>query len=587
MLMSLPTLFAAARSVDPFEATREIQPPTISAPDATRADDRYVLSAGSSSTAYAALLKGNTPATLESCVDAFPAEYRAACVSQFDETKQVNIEQLASACTWVPHEDVVMSAHGPPPYIDLEHDDTVSYERCVQSTPTGEVWELARVGPWTTTGGIDWNSVLSSSYACDLHDFVGGGFDIPIEKQKLPGMANQMSTRCNVALRPPDLPFFEDQFAWTRGGTADGHLVVAISEYMLGAISPSGRLLGYPPIHAHHLHIEEGRPASDTGPSPPGSPPDWLASAYGALVAHGDEQCLEGSNGVGCLIKRAVPGYATMLRLPLAITVDQQDVRANGSAPLRWYTFLALKGRPRDGSRKAVTQMKLMFYPLQYNNSVFGTFLVPSAASTAFWREGRFLVNASSVLWSYVHTHPAWMSEMWMYVGASSQQMRVGEVLTGNISLTQYITEYSGAELEAARAVLEANAKRADATLVCHYRRDSSMFEVGEPETAELDNHFYRKPMGCVPFRITAGLPFVGIVVTSPSSKAAARANTDMRHLKGSYYGSGEHAFFRLFVNLEETLEGYDYATCEPTLTTHRCYDFLPQDDFTGSAGSH
>ena len=290
MLMSLPTLFAAARSVDPFEATREIQPPTISAPDATRADDRYVLSAGSSSTAYAALLKGNTPATLESCVDAFPAEYRAACVSQFDETKQVNIEQLASACTWVPHEDVVMSAHGPPPYIDLEHDYTVSYERCVQSTPTGEVWELARVGPWTTTGGIDWNSVLSSSYACDLHDSVGGGFDIPIEKQKLPGMANQMSTRCNVALRPPDLPFFEDQFAWTRGGTADGHLVVAISEYMLGAISPSGRLLGYPPIHAHHLHIEEGRPASDTGPSPPGSPPDWLASAYGALVAHGDEQ---------------------------------------------------------------------------------------------------------------------------------------------------------------------------------------------------------------------------------------------------------------------------------------------------------
>ena len=59
-------------------------------------------------------------------------------------------------------------------------------------------------------------------------------------------------------------------------------------------------------------------------------------------------------------------------------------------------------------------------------------------------------MNASSVLWSYVHTHPAWMSEMWMYVGASSQQMRAGEVLTGNTSLTQYITEYSGAELEVA-----------------------------------------------------------------------------------------------------------------------------------------
>ena len=32
--------------------------------------------------------------------------------------------------------------------------------------------------------------------------------------------------------------------------------------------------------------------------------------------------------------------------------------------------------------------------------------------------------------------------------------------------------------------MLEANAKRADATLVCHYRRDSSMFEVGEPVCA-------------------------------------------------------------------------------------------------------
>ena len=78
-------------------------------------------------------------------------------------------------------------------------------------------------------------------------------------------------------------------------------------------------------------------------------------------------------------------------------------------------------------------------------------------------------------------------------------------------------------------------------------------FSFAVNHTAEMGGRFWRKSAACVPFQITVGLPFVGVMVSSPDSEVAA-ATTG-----GSYNPShpddllvGQHSFIRIFAHLEE-----------------------------------
>ena len=179
-----------------------------------------------------------------------------------------------------------------------------------------------------------------------------------------------------------------------------------------------------------------------------------------------------------------VDGYATILTLPLHMTMDTNDVRAEGSPVLSHYTLVALKGAPHDGSRKPFTQIRLSSMPLPPDRAtgdlVLGgsaypnAYHVPASEKSAFWVAGEFLVNAS-LLWSYSHTHPSWALESWLYVGATSTAMDMDSVLPGS---NESLKVYSDSELEQARTALKQNAAAAGAQLVCHYVNNERLVEV-------------------------------------------------------------------------------------------------------------
>ena len=78
-----------------------------------------------------------------------------------------------------------------------------------------------------------------------------------------------------------------------------------------------------------------------------------------AIITHGDDSCLFAFGGVDCTIRRMVPGYATLVRMPVYISNDVRDVRAAGSDGLSWYQVLAVRGAPHDGTFKAFTEIRL------------------------------------------------------------------------------------------------------------------------------------------------------------------------------------------------------------------------------------
>ena len=73
----------------------------------------------------------------------------------------------------------------------------------------------------------------------------------------------------------------------------------------------------------------------------------------------GDDQCVEASGGTTCYIHRATPGHATMMRLPVWLNVEFNDVRAVNSSAMTWYATIAIKGRPHDGTLASFTRIRL------------------------------------------------------------------------------------------------------------------------------------------------------------------------------------------------------------------------------------
>ena len=103
--------------------------------------------------------------------------------------------------------------------------------------------------------------------------------------------------------------------------------------------------------------------------------------------------------------------------------------------------------------------------------------------------------------------------------------------------------------------------------------RNLSQVERPSPRTLEIDNRYYRKSTSCVPFQLTAGMPYVGVVVTSPDSEDAAEHSAYMRSPVGDVGDARRwllddqvpaphtgtiHAAIRLFVSVDGLLN----ATC-------------------------
>lgn len=461
MLRALLPSLAVAGAAPAMRSAHSPLQPDIAATELTTPSNasRLHLSQGGTLEHVQDFLASGEAATPQACLEDFPAIYRKECMSQFDMSQQREIEALLGACDWTTESTAtnLNVSWGPNNVADIgSSGDNLSTARTYMSEDSytigrclgprgGDQWEFLRVGPMTTTGGKDWTSFRS----CD-------GVMIPADApcKQFSGLDAHLDL----------FPGFGKHFEWPKGAEKR---VLAVSEYVNVAMDESGRLLGYPPLHQHHFHVEH-----DAYNEP-------VEEFTAAMITHGDDQCVQSAGGVNCAIQRSPWGYATKVTLPLYLSADVNDVRAEGSAPLSWYLLIAIKGRPDDGQHKSWTQMRLRFKPTQARLGYFGSYLIPSNVTSVFWREGTFKVTAP-VRWSYFHNHGTWGYEMLFYIGANSTQLRMNEI---NLVSTD-LSERTDAEVEKVKSQLAAQASNVGAQLACHYQRTASQLEV-YPNTAE------------------------------------------------------------------------------------------------------
>lgn len=429
--------------------------------------------AGGSAAAYEAYVNAGHPATPAACLEpGFTDTFRTNCLLRHDPRKHQELLASLSGCHWTQLSKVnfTVKHQGPAPVPTEETPyEGTTFERCVHASQTSRAaadddlgaFYAIRIGPVTTQGGKDWTSFSVTS---------------PLSSSILFGMTG-------------------------------GEIAFAAREAFAGAISANGTLLSYPPIHQHHYHAW------------PVKEPTYVGNASGhpfantgndhAVITHGDDVCLHEAGGIACTIRRMAPGYATILRTPLEISADMNDVRAAESEDLTYYLLLTLRGAPHVGAFAAFTEMRIEIIPDDCTFGYFSAFLVPSDRLVVFWKESTWWRNAT-LLHAYPHTHPPWMEDFMLYTGASGAQIGID-----SLNVTGSITEVSRASANHTRDQVMQRAKAAGASLVCRYRRNPAYVEVLEG-TAELNSRYYRLAAGCVPFQMTDGEPLLEVEPVPP-----------------------------------------------------------------------
>jgi len=508
---------------------------------------------------YDQLLSAHLPASKEACLDDFTEEYNANCMTLVENSKKVELEKALQSCVWqkdgTSQTDIV-ALHGPPPYISDEKVlalGSYGMERCIIEDPgppygssgsrhgraashteshqsSGTLdgaphalgrYEIYRIGPFNTTGGKDWTSIQTTDMFCN----------------DAPGEPRDDIPQADYDALCTDVTKFTD-FGKDLHWPDPNNKVFAIREYVLATMFPNNTVAGYPPLHQHHYHLEETLQPGDE-------------EFRNAVITHGDDQCLQSTGGDNCFIFRMIPGYATMMRAPLRVTADFNDVRPKDSPSLQWYALISVRGFPDDGTFKPFTQLMLDFWPQHYIEGYFKTYEVPADKTTAFWREGEFLVD-KPILWTYFHNHPGNAQEVLFYIGATGTQFGMASSDWGSGNLT-YV---AASQVDTMKSHLDTRAAQIGARKVCAYSRNNKTQNEIYTPSAEDDDMFWRKVSSCVPFSIRAHMPFVVAIISAPAGPEAANIHGE-RFFPDAKVAL-EHTVIRLFTSLDE----YPSSTC-------------------------
>jgi hypothetical protein len=158
----------------------------------------------------------------------------------------------------------------------------------------GGTWHTQRVGPFSSTGGMDWWQ-LSWTNACSLDAVI----------------ARSPQNRASVAA------------------------------HWVGAVTPTGEALGHPPIHNHHIHLVP-LPYDVFGKLQG----DWVHTRV--LAQHGDWQfgpreAAAHANGLDSSGHDYRPGrFVKHVHSTTSLNIEVNDVRPKDSPPLTWYYQISL-----------------------------------------------------------------------------------------------------------------------------------------------------------------------------------------------------------------------------------------------------
>ena len=196
----------------------------------------------------------------------------------------------------------------------------------VSEADGGGAWHVQRVGPFVSTGGYDWWQIGWSD---------AGGLKEVIDKHP-------------------------------EGVDIEASILIPVDE--------DGKRIGHPPVHIHHIHfvkpksvrfrnIMRGFCVSSTGISTAPALDSLIkeqncynSSLY--IEQHGDYQCVPEDDGIECLTSN----YPSPRRLSehLDLEGELNDVRPFDSPPMKWYYQIALKWRPIQAEKRALSQMTIM-----------------------------------------------------------------------------------------------------------------------------------------------------------------------------------------------------------------------------------
>jgi hypothetical protein len=182
-----------------------------------------------------------------------------------------------------------MGKNGP-----LKQKETIKLGECQIPQADGGAFHIQRVGPFYSTGGYDWWQV--------------GWRD-----------TWRMS---EVLKKHPEGVYYTTSFS--------------------GAVDQDGKILGYPPVHIHHIHI---------CPQPCAKKKMLKGMKYHpnfGVEQHGDYECLKKDGGANCFFE--VPALENVKELDRVFDLEGEvnDVRSPGSKTMVWYYQTALRWHPKS-----------------------------------------------------------------------------------------------------------------------------------------------------------------------------------------------------------------------------------------------
>jgi hypothetical protein len=232
------------------------------------------------------------------------------------------------------------------------HTNFISLSTCEveDESDASSGWTFTRVGPFVARGGYDW------------HD--GGIHHVP---------------------RNPNAKF--------------------ITAKMFAPITPDGRILGYPPIHAHHVHM-------------------GIDDIQHWFDSHGDSVCSEEQGGTACYLREQPEGYGFPLLETDEYSLDYilNDVRELGAPAMTFYLETSLRWST-DTSLTPVSRANLRMHPQP--NHAYSTQLLPLEDSI-MWNTGKWLVDGR-VVYSpmdqtpWVHSHRTFLKGEWAFAGSPEE----------------------------------------------------------------------------------------------------------------------------------------------------------------------
>merc|ERR1712203_844490 len=109
------------------------------------------------------------------------------------------------------------------------------------------------------------------------------------------------------------------------------------------------------------------------------------------IEQHGDYQCTERDHGIDCFFERTADGYAKVLKTPLDLEGEINDVRAPNSEPMTWFYQIIIRWFPISSKFKPLSQQfKVgpgMFNALDQRHNVL-VFPVNTKVKSLYWYSG-------------------------------------------------------------------------------------------------------------------------------------------------------------------------------------------------------